>query len=219
MLTNVITGAFTLCLEVSGDANATVAIDGMDFVFGDAVETTTVTFTLRNDDIENIHFLLPGETFDASNRVTPGGTGTGTGQNVQIGDTITVQAGRNGTVLASTDCPTVTSEDYTATVVWNGVSLTCSADQSGGGGGGRLQVPIDLYGDAVLVTNTVNGVDYAMVGVMVAASHPRAIAWIAIPVARIGRPPMRPARIPAIGATKIGITVHGRMRRPAWKGL
>ena len=170
MLTNVITGAFTLCLEVSGDANATVVIDGMDFAFGKAAETTTVTFTFRNDDIENIHFLLPGETFDASNRVTPGGTGTGTGQNVQIGDTITVQAGRNGTVLASTDCPTVTSEDYTATVVWNGVSLTCSADQSGGGGGGRLQVPIDAGGDATPVTDTVNGVDYAMLGVMGVAS-------------------------------------------------
>ena len=35
------------------------------------------------------------------------------------------------------------------------------------------------------------------------------------------RPSADPAATmaPAIGATKIGITVQGRMRRPAWNGL
>ena len=31
-------------------------------------------------------------------------------------------------------------------------------------------------------------------------------------------PPIRSESAPAIGATKIGIAVHGRMRRPAWSG-
>ena len=31
-------------------------------------------------------------------------------------------------------------------------------------------------------------------------------------------PPMRSESAPAIGATKIGIAVHGRMRSPAWSG-
>ena len=31
-------------------------------------------------------------------------------------------------------------------------------------------------------------------------------------------PPIRSDSAPAIGATKIGIAVHGRMRKPAWSG-
>ena len=34
-----------------------------------------------------------------------------------------------------------------------------------------------------------------------------------------GRPPMRSESAPAIGAMKIGIAVHGRMRSPASSGL
>ena len=40
-----------------------------------------------------------------------------------------------------------------------------------------------------------------------------------MPATRIGRPPMRPARTPAIGATNAGIAVHGSVRRPDWNGL
>ena len=61
--------------------------------------------------------------------------------------------------------------------------------------------------------------EYGTVGVETAASQPSPIAWSASPVAISGRPPMRSESAPAIGAMKIGIAVHGRMRRPASSGL
>ena len=41
----------------------------------------------------------------------------------------------------------------------------------------------------------------------------------AIPRTSSGRVPVRDERRPAIGATKTGMIVHGRVRRPAWSGL
>ncbi|MFH0982339.1 MAG: laminin B domain-containing protein [Planctomycetota bacterium] len=168
-MTVLLTNEVTACIDVTADFDALLELKQFSLKFGpSATGGATAGFTFRNDDIENIHFLLPGETFGSDNRVTPGGTRTATLSGVQVGDTITIQAGRNGTVLADTDCPTVTGTDYEATVVWNGFSLTCSADQ--GGGGGVIQVPIDSSGDATAVTDTVNGIDYGIVGVLEVSS-------------------------------------------------
>ena len=51
-----------------------------------------------------------------------------------------------------------------------------------------------------------------------AAIQPSPMAWSASPVAMIRRPPIRSDSAPAIGATKIGIAVHGRIRRPEPNG-
>ena len=58
---------------------------------------------------------------------------------------------------------------------------------------------------------------YGTVGVETAAIQPSPIACSASPTPMIRGPPMRSDSAPAIGATKIGIAVHGRMRRPAPK--
>ena len=68
-------------------------------------------------------------------------------------------------------------------------------------------------------TNAGTSSAYGTVGVEIAASQPSPIAWSASPVAMSGRPPMRSESAPAIGAMKIGIAVHGRMRSPASSGL
>lgn len=162
-LEDVIAGSFTICVELSGDVDATIIIEDMSIIFGEAA-TTTATFTFQNDDIENIHFLLPGQDFP-DNRVGPGWTATDSLLGVQIGDSITVRCGRNGVVLDSTNCPTVTGTDYTATVVWDGFGVTCEAQQSDDSGG-IIQVPIDRNGDAAEATTIISGVDYAEVGVM-----------------------------------------------------
>jgi hypothetical protein len=66
----------------------------------------------------------------------------------------------------------VTGANYTATVEWDGWSVTCDAEQTGGGGepivppGTTLQVPIDAYGDAAKPTETYAGIDYALTGVL-----------------------------------------------------
>ncbi len=189
-LSEVITGYFTLCFEVSGDADATVTISGLGFAFGaDESAQTTAQFTFRNDDSENIHFLLPGQTFP-ENRVSPGQTATDSMSNVQIGDSITVRCGRNGVVLDSTSCPTVTGTDYQATVVWDGFHVTCEAEQSDGGGG-IIQVPIDRNGDAVDATHTINGVDYSYRGALLEdnsddAPIPGLLLWIEVDLAELG---------------------------------
>ena len=56
------------------------------------------------------------------------------------------------------------------------------------------------------------------VGVETAASQPSAIACSASPATISGRAPMRSVSRPAIGATSIGIAVHGSVRRPASSG-
>ncbi|UCG15422.1 MAG: choice-of-anchor C family protein [Phycisphaerales bacterium] len=190
-LAEVITGSFTLCMEVSGNVDARLAIGGMDIVFGESA-TATASFTFRNDDIENIHFLLPGETFEPSNRVSPSQSWTVALPGVAIGDTVTIQAGRNGVVLDSTSCPTVTGTNYSATVVWDGSSVTCEAEQSDGGGDGEIiQVPLDGNGDAVEPTATVNGVDYSYRGALLEdnsedAPIPGLLLWIDLDLAALG---------------------------------
>src|SRR4051794_32042630 len=59
---------------------------------------------------------------------------------------------------------------------------------------------------------------YATVGSLTIASQVMAIDWSASPLAISGRDPIRSLRIPATGATKIGIAVHGSVRRPASSG-
>ena len=53
---------------------------------------------------------------------------------------------------------------------------------------------------------------------LTAAIQPSPIAWSARPMAMSRRPPIRSESAPAIGATKIGIAVHGRIRRPEPNG-
>ena len=59
---------------------------------------------------------------------------------------------------------------------------------------------------------------YAMSGSVVTASQASAPACRASPDAISGRLPMRSDRIPATGATKIGIAVQGKVRMPASSG-
>ena len=56
-------------------------------------------------------------------------------------------------------------------------------------------------------------------GTVTAAIQPSAMASSAIPVASSARPPIRSERMPAIGATSIGIAVQGSVRSPACSGL
>ena len=58
--------------------------------------------------------------------------------------------------------------------------------------------------------------EYGVVGVDTAAIHASPIACRLSPTPMMRWPPMRSESAPAIGATKIGIAVHGRIRRPAW---
>src|SRR4051794_30373444 len=69
---------------------------------------------------------------------------------------------------------------------------------------------------------TMNGrtnAEYGASGAAIEASQPRPTDIRARPVATIGRAPMRPLSTPAMGATTIGMAVHGRTRRPASNGL
>ena len=59
---------------------------------------------------------------------------------------------------------------------------------------------------------------YGTSGDVIAASHASAVAWRASPVTSSGRPPIRSVSAPAIGATIIGMPVHGSIRRPASSG-
>jgi len=51
-----------------------------------------------------------------------------------------------------------------------------------------------------------------------ATSQPNPTAWSASPENISGRLPTRSDSTPAMGATIIGIPVHGRVRRPACSG-
>ncbi len=169
----------TICVELTANFDGEVIFQNFSLSFGGGDggngAAGVATFTLQNDDFENIHILLPGEDFDASNRITPGNQRNAT-LDVAVGDSISVRAGRDGTVLDTTSCPTVTGSGYTATVVWNGVTVVCNADQSTNGGGGTsappgatVQVPIDSPGGVAVVappTATYNDIDYAVVGVL-----------------------------------------------------
>jgi hypothetical protein len=167
------TGNFTICVQITSDVAGEFALGEFDFSFGG---TTAGEFLMVNaDTVENIHILLPGEDFDPSNRLTPGSRRTATLSGLDIGDSVTVRAGRNSTVLNTTTCPTVTGSAYQATVTWDGVSVTCTATQEGGEDdigitpGTTIQVPIDNDGgDAVVapVTLTEGRVDYGVVGVV-----------------------------------------------------
>jgi hypothetical protein len=68
------------------------------------------------------------------------------------------------------------------------------------------------------ITNGSTKAEYAVVGEPTAASQARPVACSPSPTTISGLPPMRSESAPAIGATKIGIAVHGRIRRPACSG-
>ena len=59
---------------------------------------------------------------------------------------------------------------------------------------------------------------YGVVGVETAAIQARPAACSASPTPISRWPPIRSESAPAIGATKIGIAVHGRIRRPDSSG-
>ena len=58
-----------------------------------------------------------------------------------------------------------------------------------------------------------------MAGSRIVANQTSAAACRLRPVNISGRAPMRSDSSPASGATKIGIAVHGRVRRPASSGV
>ena len=67
-------------------------------------------------------------------------------------------------------------------------------------------------------TNGSTSVGYGVVGVETAAIQARPIACSASPAPISGGRRSRSESAPAIGATNIGIAVHGRMRRPEPNG-
>ncbi len=164
------TNDVTLCIEVASDFDGVITLNEFGLTFGGGSGgAADVSFVLRNTDFENIHILLPSESFGPSNRITPGSTRSATVSGVGIGDSVTLRAGRNGIVLDTETCPTVEQAEYTATATWDGSQLTCAAEQQGGGGtpvGTELQIPINSDGDAASPTATYNGVDYGIVGVL-----------------------------------------------------
>jgi hypothetical protein len=174
----IITNDVTICIEITLDFDAVITLDGFTFSFGGSSGALSGTFNLSNDDaFENIHILMPGEDFDpATNRLTPGAGRTVT-IDVAGGETVNVRAGRNGAILASTDCPAVTGSDFTADASWNGATLSCNVTPTGDGSGDPdtpapgtiIQVPIDNAGGIAApapVTTTLGGVDYGVVGVL-----------------------------------------------------
>jgi len=60
---------------------------------------------------------------------------------------------------------------------------------------------------------------YGTVGDATSASQPSPMACRSSPEASSGLPPIRPDSAPAIGATSIGMPVHGSVRSPACSGL
>ncbi len=185
-LSIIATNNVTICLEVTANFDGTLILDDFSFSFdggaGGSGDAGTGSFAFTNNDIENIHVLLPGEDFEAFNRITPGNS-RNTTHDIQIGDPIQLRAGRNGTVLGMVDCPVVTGLDYSATAVWTGSAITCTAEQSDTGDGGSgvlpgetIQVPIDNIGGTAVAVPPSDpedvdfelGVidDYAIVGVL-----------------------------------------------------
>jgi hypothetical protein len=67
-------------------------------------------------------------------------------------------------------------------------------------------------------TNGVTSCEYGTVGIETAAIQVSPAAWSVSPTAMIRAPPIRSESAPAIGATKIGMAVQGRMRSPAPNG-
>ena len=67
-------------------------------------------------------------------------------------------------------------------------------------------------------TKGATSAEYGTVGVDTAASQARPAACRASPTPMIRGPGTRSERAPAIGATTMGIAVHGRMRRPEPSG-
>ena len=133
----IVTNNVTVCIEVTADFSGTITLQQFSLTFGGGSGAVNATFNLRNQDSENIHLMLPDDPFDESTEINPGGSRTRRLTGVEAGDTISVRAGRGGVVLDTTDCPEVTGADYEATVAWNGTSVTCTADQSGGRSGAR----------------------------------------------------------------------------------
>ena len=68
------------------------------------------------------------------------------------------------------------------------------------------------------ITNGGTSRAYATSGSETAAIQPSATACRPSPSAISGRPPIRSESAPAIGATNIGIAVHGSVRIPASSG-
>jgi len=171
-LSAIATNDVTICIEVLADFDGQIIFNEFSLSFGGGQEGTVV-FSLQNaDSRENIHILLPGETFADENRLAPGTTVSTSLSGVSIGDSISMRAGRNGTVLDTTACPSVAGENYTAEVVWDGSFLTCTAEQANTDGeipvtpGTQVGVPINALGNREDPTDTINGIDYAVVGVL-----------------------------------------------------
>ncbi len=177
----ILTNDVAFCIQITADFDGDFIIGDIEISFGGGDggggtgDAGTGEFNPWNvDTAENIHILMPGEGFDASNRLTPGANRVVTVSNLEIGDTVTIRAGRNGTVLDTTTCPAVSGTNYEAVATWDGETIMCTASSDDGDGGTvppgtSLQVPIDSPGGvavAVPAGDVYNGIDYAIVGVL-----------------------------------------------------
>ena len=168
----VLTREVTICIEILADFDGELSFSSFSLSF-EGGPLNTASFALTNSDSENIHILLPEDVYDDSNHVYPGYMVERELSGVEVGASITVRAGRGGVLPYSVVCPTVLGRNYTAYVEWDGVSLTCDAEQLYTGPvatGPEFQVPIDANGDAVPPTDNFNGIDYAYVGALYVSS-------------------------------------------------
>ena len=85
-----------------------------------------LSFTFRNQDSENIHILLPNESFLPENRIVPGSSRSTSLVDREAGSAIELRAGRNGVVLRTATCPAVSASTIAFEAVWTGSAFTCT---------------------------------------------------------------------------------------------
>lgn len=170
-----------ICTEVTSDFDGSLTLSEFGLMFDGGAALPT--FLLSNRTTVAISLLLPGELFGPSNLVAAGATRIATLDTVRAGADIEIRAGSNGVGLVdSTACPGVSGTNYVATVEWSDGAFGCTAEQDPLGAeaaddvevdGGTIQVAIDnVSGGAVIAppTNMYDGVSYAVVGVLDAAT-------------------------------------------------
>ncbi len=132
-------------LQIDADAGCTIGDgpaddggdDGLDDGSDDSPDdgdgadqpppTVNTVFSFFNQDSDNIHILMPDEFFDASNRIVPGETRV-TFWPFDVGTVVELSAGRNGTVLRTATCPTITETTLEFLAVWTAGSFTCTVE-------------------------------------------------------------------------------------------
>ncbi|MHC5111085.1 MAG: carboxypeptidase-like regulatory domain-containing protein [Planctomycetota bacterium] len=163
----------TICTEVTADFDGELTLTDFELTFDDGVSVPT--FLLENSTASEIALLLPGELFGPETTLAPGQTRVATFDESRFGEAIEIRAGLSTEgVETISDCPAVVGTNYVGAIRWDGTELTCAASQDELDGtedhsDGMMQVPIDNdFGIAIAtpVTDTIDNVDYAIVGVL-----------------------------------------------------